>query len=68
MQIIARKTIRKFWTIPHYRDSEESLKSWYAIAKNADWVSTHEVKQQFSNASILGGNRVAFNIAGNKND
>ena len=66
MRIIARKTIRDFWLIPQYRDSEEPLKSWYAIAKNADWSSPHAVKRQFRNASILGSNRVVFNIAGNK--
>ena len=66
MRIIARKTLKEFWTIPRHRDSEEPLKSWYAIAKNATWDSPHEVKQQFRNASIIGGNRAAFNIAGNK--
>lgn len=31
-----------------------------------NWVSPHEVKAQFRNASILKNNRVVFNIAGNK--
>jgi mRNA interferase HigB len=66
LRIIARKTIREFWTIPQYRDSQKSLRLWYAIAKNAEWNSPGDVKRQFRNASIIGGNRVVFNIAGNK--
>ena len=66
MRIIARKTIKGFWTIPQYRDSQQPLKAWYAVAKNANWASPHAVKRQFRNASIIGGNRVVFNIAGNK--
>ncbi len=66
MRIVAKRTIRSFWAIPEYGDSEEPLKSWYAITKRADWETPHDVKNQFGNASILGDNRVVFNIAGNK--
>ena len=66
MRIIAIKTIREFWEVPHYRDSEQPLKSWYVIAKKADWASPQNVKDTFGNISIIGGNRVVFNIAGNK--
>ena len=66
MRIIALKTIRSFWGNSAYRDSEQALKAWYAIAKRADWVSPQNIKEQFCNASFLGNNRVVFNIAGNK--
>ena len=66
MRIIALRTIRGFWGDATYRDSEQPLKSWYAIAKNADWQAPQDVKNQFGNASIIGDNRVVFNIAGNK--
>lgn len=66
MRIIALKTIRDFWENPLYRDSEQPLKSWYAKAKRADWGSPQSIKDQFGNASIIGNNRVVFNIAGNK--
>lgn len=66
MRIIARKTIREFWTIPQYRDSQKPLGLWYAAVKKAEWSSPGDVKRQFRNASIIGGNRVVFNIAGNK--
>lgn len=66
MRIIARKTIKEFWSIPQYRDSQQALMAWYAIAKRAEWASPGDVKKQFRNASIISGNRVIFNIAGNK--
>jgi mRNA interferase HigB len=66
LRIIKIKTLRDFWSHPEYSDSEQSLKSWYAIAKSADWVTPHDVKDRFGNASIIGDNRVVFNIAGNK--
>lgn len=42
------------------------MRSWYLIAKSADWTTPHDVKVQFGNASIIGDSRVVFNIAGNK--
>ena len=66
LRIIARKTIREFWDISHYRDSQRPLKSWYGIVTNAEWHNPDDVKKQFRGASIIGGNRVVFNIAGNK--
>jgi mRNA interferase HigB len=66
LRIIARKTIREFWAIPHYSDSQRPLKSWYWLASHADWQGPDDVKRQFKTASIIAGNRVVFNIAGNK--
>ena len=36
------------------------------MAKDADWTLPAEVKADVRNASIIAGNRVVFNIAGNK--
>ena len=66
LRIIASRTIREFWTIPQYRDSQKPLRLWYDTVKKAEWNSPVDVKRQFRNASIIGGNRVVFNIAGNK--
>lgn len=64
MRIIALKTLRDFWK--RYPDSEEALKSWYAVTTKADWKTPSEVKASYRNASILREGRVVFNIAGNK--
>jgi mRNA interferase HigB len=66
LRIIKIKTLSVFWSDPEFGDSEEPLKSWYVIAKNADWAKPQDVKNQFGNASIVKGNRVVFRIAGNK--
>ena len=44
----------------------EPLKTWYGEACRAEWKSPAEVKAQYGNASIVGNNRIVFNIAGSK--
>jgi len=65
MRIIAFRTLREFWENSKYHDSESSLRSWYHEAKNTEWNSSNELKQQFGNASIVGEGRAVFNIKGN---
>ena len=64
MRIIAISTLRNFWEIN--KDAEEPLKAWYQEAKSADWATPHQVKTMYRNASVVGHNRIVFNIAGNK--
>jgi mRNA interferase HigB len=66
LRIIALRNLREFWRIPEFRDSEQALKTWYSLARTANWKSSHDVKAQLSTASIIGNKRVVFNIAGNK--
>lgn len=66
MRIIARKTLREFWKRRDYADSEEPLKSWFQEASKADWANAAAIKAAYRNASVVGDNRVVFNIAGNK--
>lgn len=66
MRIIARSTIRQFWEKRQYRDAEQPLKAWFRETEKADWATPAEVKDAFRSASIVGKNRVVFNIAGNK--
>ena len=64
MRIIAISTLRNFWE--KNGDAEEALKAWFQEVKLADWTTPHEVKAMYRNASVIGGNRMVFNIAGNK--
>ena len=64
MRIIKRATLRDFWEI--YPDAEQALKSWFQEARRADWSSPHDIKAKYRNVSVVGDNRVVFNIAGNK--
>ena len=65
MRLVAIGALREFWSI--HPDSKEQLQAWYKLLKSAAWKSANDVKRQFRSASIIGGNRVVFNIAGNKN-
>ena len=64
--MIALKTLREFWEKPNRKDSEQQLKAWHAEARKADWKNSNDVKVQYRSASIIGGNKVVFNICGNK--
>jgi mRNA interferase HigB len=66
VRVIARSTLKKFWERKGCADSEQSILSWFAEAKSAEWKNPNHVKDQYSNASILKRGRVVFNIAGNK--
>ena len=64
MRIIAKRTLRSYWEANP--DAEQPLKSWYAIASTADWSTPHDVKATYGTASIVGADRVVFNIGGNR--
>ena len=63
MRIIAKSTLREFWE--KHNDAEVPLKTWHKIVEKQKWKSTHDIKQLFGDASIIGNNRVVFNIKGN---
>ncbi len=65
MRIIAYKTLREHWERPGRADSQEPLTQWYAVTERADWTGPAQLKDQFRSASFV-GDRVVFNIAGNK--
>ena len=63
MRIIARSTLRQFWE--KHPDAEQPLKAWYDEASRAEWNSPTDIKSTYRNTSIIGNNRVVFNIKGN---
>ncbi len=67
MRIIAKKTLKDFWEgNPGHNDSEGPLKAWHKEVENAHWENSADVKAQYGTASIVGNNRVVFNIHGKK--
>lgn len=64
MRIIAKKTLKSFWL--RYPDAEEPLLAWYHEVKHEAWAGPAAVKAKYGNASIVGNNRVVFNIRGNR--
>jgi mRNA interferase HigB len=63
VRIIAKRTLRAFWK--RYPTAKGPLEAWHQEVARADWSTPSDVKAQFRSASLLQGNRVAFNIAGN---
>jgi mRNA interferase HigB len=66
MRIIAVSTLREFWSRPGRHDAEQPLRAWVHIVRAADWSKPTDVKRMFRSADIVGGERVVFNIGGNK--
>jgi len=62
-RIFAKRTLKKYWE--KHPDSEQHLKTWYDTAMNSNWETPNDVKQTYSNASILKKSRIVFNINGN---
>jgi len=66
VRVISVKRLKDFWADPRYRDSQHPLRAWYAENLKANWRNSHQIKAKYGNASILGNDRIVFNISGNK--
>jgi mRNA interferase HigB len=64
MRIISRKALKEFWE--RHPDARQALQAWHADAKRATWKTPVDIKNIYRNASIIAGNRVVFNIKGNR--
>lgn len=69
MRIIARRTLIQFVDSMRGTKDHKSLKSaldaWFYEVQNADWRGPADVKHSYANASIVGSDRVVFNVHGN---
>ena len=63
MRIVAKKMLREFWE--RHPTVKGSLVAWFREVKQEDWDTPAKVKARYRSASIVGGNRVVFNIKGN---
>jgi len=67
--IIIVHVIKKKILIDYYykhKETKSQLETWYHEVKKAEWKNPQEVKEKYGSASIIGDNRVVFNIKGNK--
>lgn len=69
MRIIARKTLRDFVeSLRGNRDQnavKSALDAWFHEVQSSDWHTPADVTKAYANASIVGSDRVVFNIKGN---
>ncbi len=66
MRIIARQTLKRFWERAAYADAEQPLRAWFREASESDWKNPAQIKAKYQSASVIGDDRVVFNIGGNK--
>lgn len=64
MRVFNRSTVRAF--ADEHADARQALFAWFAEVERADWTSPDDIKAQYASASFLAGNRVVFNVKGNK--
>ena len=64
VRVIAKRTLREFWN--RYPDSERALSGWYSLVEQAEWSTPAQIRESFPDASFASGNRVVFNIRGNR--
>lgn len=64
MRVISRRPLREF--AAKHPPAKAPLDAWYAEACQANWASFADVKARYGSADVVAGNRVIFNIGGNK--
>jgi mRNA interferase HigB len=69
MRVIARGALRTFVDSRTGHKDQAALKSsldaWFHEARRAEWRNSADVKASYATASIVGADRVVFNIKGN---
>lgn len=64
MRIISKRKLQEFWE--RHPNAEAPLLAWYREVSHEDWDMPAKVKVKYRTASVVGGNRVVFNIKGNR--
>ena len=64
MHVVSIKKLRQFWD--EHADAQAALRAWYREAKGAAWKSFNDIKKHHRSADCLPGNRVVFDINGNR--
>jgi mRNA interferase HigB len=69
VRIIARSTLTRFIEkLKGHKDQravKAALDSWFQEAAQAEWKNSLDVKASYAHASIVGADRIVFNIKGN---
>ena len=66
MRIISKKRLKDFYEQSKYHDSKSPLEAWHKEVLKLQWSNPNEVKEMYKSASIIGNEKIVFNIAGNK--
>jgi mRNA interferase HigB len=64
MFLVGKKILEDFKE--RHSDAISSIDSWRAEIKEATWQNPHDLKLRYPKASIIGSQKVVFNLCGNK--
>ncbi len=64
MKVLGLKVLYEFCST--HRDLQEQAQSWVAEVRETSWQTPLDIKTRYASASFLSGNRVIFNLKGNK--
>jgi mRNA interferase HigB len=64
MHVISRQPLRAFSKL--HPPAKSPLDAWFSEVGRAGWKSFADVKATYRSADVVAGNRVIFNIGGNK--
>jgi mRNA interferase HigB len=65
MRIIARRALREFVAARAGYQDQPALDAWFSEVRRARWRNMADVKRLYATSSIVGADRVVFNIKGN---
>ncbi|CAM3797273.1 type II toxin-antitoxin system HigB family toxin [Vreelandella rituensis] len=63
MKVLGRDKLTDF--MRKHAPAKKALEAWYAEAEQYEWKTPQDIKNLYSSADFLDGNRVIFNIKGN---
>jgi mRNA interferase HigB len=64
VRIFNRSTVRAF--ADKHADARQPLFAWFDELEGGNWRGPEDIKMRYPSASVLPGNRVVFNLKGNK--
>lgn len=64
MHIISRKPLREF--SEKHPPAKTPLDTWFADVSRVEWTNFADIRAAYGSADVVAGNRVIFNIGGNK--
>ena len=66
MRLMTRKTLREYIDEPRYAAARQPMLIWASILEHSRWHTIVDVKQTFPATDHLSGEKVCFDIGGNK--
>jgi mRNA interferase HigB len=64
VRVISRAVLIDYYN--RQKETKSQLETWYHEVKKAEWNTPQDVKENYRKASIIEGNKVVFNIKGNR--